>query len=83
MAVGPAVAESPAPAAASTGTAQSAAKAAVEKTRQLMATLHGDDQEEALGLIENVEDALAANDPEALAAAAHALSEFLFFVEGK
>jgi molecular chaperone DnaK (HSP70) len=65
--------------------ARSAADAAamVARCRQHMAAMHPDDQEEAVGLIEEVESAVAAGDAGALAEAAKALSEFLFFVEGR
>lgn len=57
--------------------------AVVARCRELMPTLHPDDQEEALGLVEAVEDAMKANDPPAVQSASAALSEFLFFVEGR
>jgi len=59
------------------------ATVAVARCRQRIQTMHPDDQEEALGLIEDVETALAATDATALAVAHKALSEFLFFVEGR
>jgi hypothetical protein len=55
----------------------------VARCRELMPTLHADDQEEALGLIEAVEDAQNGQDPVLVEKAAAALSEFLFFVEGR
>ena len=84
----PTVAPSPAPAEASP-TVEAGAKAEAEATalvarcRQHIAAMHPDDQEEALGLIEEVENATASHDEAALATAVKALSEFLFFVEGK
>ena len=69
---------SSAPAAASSNPA-----ALVARCRELMATLHADDQEEALGLIEAVEDAQKGSDPAAVEKASEALGEFLFFVEGR
>jgi molecular chaperone DnaK len=59
------------------------AKALVARCRQVIPSMHADDQEEALGLVEDVEDAIKADDPGALSAAAKALGEFLFFVEGR
>jgi hypothetical protein len=59
------------------------AGALVARCRELIPTLHADDQEEALGLIEEVEDALARADAGAVETASGALSEFLFFVEGR
>jgi molecular chaperone DnaK (HSP70) len=55
----------------------------VVRCREKMEAMHPDDQEEAIGLIEDVESAMAANDTAAAADATSALSEFLFFVEGK
>lgn len=55
----------------------------VRRCREAMASLHADDQEEALGLIEAVEDARKAGDEPAVASATSALREFLFFVEGR
>lgn len=57
--------------------------ALVERCRGRISSLHPDDQEEALGLIEDVETALAENNAEALTTSTSALSEFLFFVEGR
>jgi molecular chaperone DnaK (HSP70) len=57
--------------------------AQVARCRQLIDTMHPDDQEEAIGLMEEVETALTAKDTAALAAASKALGEFLFFVEGR
>ena len=45
--------------------------------------MHQDDQEDAIGLIEDLETAVAEHDAEALAGATKAMSEFLFFVEGR
>jgi molecular chaperone DnaK (HSP70) len=67
---------------ASAGASPNAA-ALVARCRELMPTLHADDQEEALGLIEAVEDAQRGSDPAAVEQASAALSEFLFFVEGR
>ena len=59
------------------------AGALVARCRELIPTLHADDQEEALGLIEEVEDAVSRADAEAVKTTSSALSEFLFFVEGR
>lgn len=83
-ATAPATAEAP-PAAAPPGLTRAAADAGalVARCRGRMADMHPDDQEEALGLIEDVDNAINAQDEEALASASKALSEFLFFVEGR
>jgi hypothetical protein len=59
------------------------AKVRVARCRKLIPSMHADDQEEAIGLIEDVETALADGDAGALAEASQALNEFLFFVEGR
>ena len=59
------------------------AQALVQRCRQGMDKMHGEDQEEAIGLIEEIDAALAEHNAEALDATSKALSEFLFFVEGK
>jgi molecular chaperone DnaK len=74
----PATTPEPEAEAAPTTAADGAALAA--RCRQLMETLHADDKEEALGLIEDVETAATDADR---AAAIKALREFLFFVEGR
>ncbi len=53
------------------------------RCRERIAQMHSDDQEEALGLIEDVDMAIADKDPQRLEEATKALSEFLFFVEGR
>jgi hypothetical protein len=57
--------------------------ALVARCRARISSMHADDQEEALGLIEEVETALAASNGDALTTASAELSEFLFFVEGR
>ncbi|MFI5381765.1 MAG: Hsp70 family protein [Tepidisphaerales bacterium] len=59
------------------------AQALIQRCRQGMEKMHTDDQEEAIGLIEDIETAIAEHNAEALDAASKVLSEFLFFVEGK
>ncbi len=59
------------------------AQAMIERCRKHMDAMHADDREEALNLIEALNDAITANDTPALAAASDALKEFLFFIEGK
>jgi molecular chaperone DnaK (HSP70) len=55
----------------------------VERCRSLLDTLHAEDREEAIDLIEQVTQATAAGQHEARAAALAELEELLFFVEGK
>jgi molecular chaperone DnaK (HSP70) len=57
--------------------------ALVARCRARISSMHADDQEEALGLIEDVEAALAASNRDALTTASAELGEFLFFVEGR
>jgi molecular chaperone DnaK (HSP70) len=59
------------------------ARALEERCRNRIPTIHADDQEEALNLIEDIETAISENDAEALSTAVKAMTEFLFFVEGK
>lgn len=55
----------------------------VTRCRAALESLHADDQEEALNLIEAVTDARSAGDSTGLQAAVAQLREFLFFVEGR
>jgi molecular chaperone DnaK (HSP70) len=55
----------------------------IERCRAKMESMHDDDREEAVNLIEAVASARQDNDAAALEAASKALSEFLFFIEGK
>ncbi len=77
------------PTAAYVGTVAEFSKAAAEavvlaaRARTLIESMHGEDQEEAIGLIEDIDTAIADKDSESLAAATNVLSEFLFFVEGR
>jgi molecular chaperone DnaK (HSP70) len=61
----------------------SEARAIVARARARIPSMHPDDQEEAVGLIEDVESALNSGDTDALASATKAMNEFLFFVEGR
>lgn len=54
----------------------------VDRARALLANMHEEDREEVIGLNEKLEAAIAARDTAALASAAAALRELLFFVEG-
>jgi molecular chaperone DnaK (HSP70) len=54
----------------------------VERSRQLLSSMHPEDKEEAIGLHEQIQAAIASNDLEALKKATTALRELLFFVEG-
>jgi len=55
----------------------------LERSRRLLDSMHAEDREEAIGLHESVEAALAAGDSAALGEASRALKELLFFVEGQ
>jgi molecular chaperone DnaK len=55
----------------------------IERCRAKMESMHDDDREEAVNLIEAVASARQDNDAAALDTASKALSEFLFFIEGK
>ena len=54
----------------------------VERSRQLLNSMHPEDKEEAIELHERIQGAISSNDPEALKKATAALRELLFFVEG-
>ncbi|MBI4864188.1 MAG: Hsp70 family protein [Candidatus Riflebacteria bacterium] len=58
-------------------------RALMERSRNLLGTLHDEDKEEAIGLHEEIETAIAHRDVDRLGAAKHDLEELLFFVEGK
>lgn len=53
------------------------------RSRGLLEKMHGDDREEAIAIHERIESALEAGDAKELQAAAGALRELLFFVEGQ
>jgi len=54
----------------------------VERSRQLLDSMHPEDKEEAIELHERIQAAISSNDFEALKNATAALRELLFFVEG-
>ena len=60
-----------------------AASALIERCRAVMSSLHDDDREEAVNLIEAVASAKQGDDVAALKEATDTLSEFLFFIEGR
>ncbi len=60
-----------------------AAQALIDRCRARLESMHEDDREEAINLIESITSARDRNDPIALEESRHALSEFLFFIEGK
>jgi len=60
-----------------------AAQALIERCRASMATMHDDDREEAVNLIEAITAAQQSKDQPALEESCKALSEFLFFIEGR
>jgi len=72
-----------APQAAEAKPAPSAADVLVERCRARMESMHDEDREEAVNLIEAVTLAQQSQDLAALDEAAKALSEFLFFIEGR
>lgn len=82
-----AAATTAAPAAASVAPAVESgadiATALIERCRSAMASMHDDDREEAVNLIEAVDTARQAQDTAALEQSCKALSEFLFFIEGR
>ena len=55
----------------------------LERSRRLLAKMHGEDREEAIGLHEKIDAAMASGDAAALKEATGALKELLFFVEGQ
>lgn len=55
----------------------------LERSRRLLDSMHAEDREEAIGLHETIEAALASGDSAALEDATRALKELLFFVEGQ
>ena len=55
----------------------------VERSRNLLHKMHGEDREEAIDLHERIDIAIADGDGAALAAASQALRELLFFLEVK
>lgn len=59
------------------------ARLLVVRSRGLFERMHGEDREEAIDLHEQIEQAVAAQEAEALVNAVDKLRELLFFVEGK
>ena len=59
------------------------ARQLVERSSGLLESMHDEDKEEAIGLHENIHDAIGPEDAEALRDAVAHLKELLFFVEGK
>jgi molecular chaperone DnaK (HSP70) len=54
----------------------------IERSRQLLNSMHPEDKEEAINLHERIQAAISSNDAEALKKATTTLRELLFFVEG-
>jgi molecular chaperone DnaK (HSP70) len=75
----PQVSEAP----VATGATTDPATALIERCRASMSTMHDDDREEAVNLIESIATAQQANDPAGIEEACKAMSEFLFFIEGR
>ncbi len=59
------------------------ARALVDRCRQLFSEMHDDDKEEAIGLHEEIERAIASRDTKTVSDRVRLLKELLFFVEGK
>jgi molecular chaperone DnaK len=62
--------------------AEDAAKL-IERSRKLLERMHAEDREEAIDLHEKIEAAIDSGDAPSLAEASRALSELLFFMEGR
>jgi molecular chaperone DnaK len=58
-------------------------QALIARCRQAMDSMHADDREEALNLIEEIHNATQSGDADALAGACKSMNEFLFFIEGR
>jgi molecular chaperone DnaK (HSP70) len=59
------------------------AQALLARCRQGIPAMHAEDQEEAVNLIEDIDDAITEQNADDLSAASEAIREFLFFVEGR
>jgi molecular chaperone DnaK len=57
--------------------------ALLERSRKLLAKMHGEDREEAIDLHQKIDTAMKTGDVVAVKAAADELKELLFFVEGR
>jgi molecular chaperone DnaK (HSP70) len=62
---------------------QREARDLVERCRRLFSEMHDEDKEEAIGLNEEIEGAVASRDADVLADRVQELKELLFFVEGR
>jgi molecular chaperone DnaK len=62
---------------------ESEAEELMVRSRRLLDNMHAEDREEAIGLHEQIGEAIAVGDETALANASRALREMLFFMEGK
>ena len=54
----------------------------LQRSRKALSSMHQEDQEEARGLHQSIETAVASHDGRALNEAVKTLKELLFFVEG-
>jgi molecular chaperone DnaK (HSP70) len=59
------------------------AQGLVDRSRQLLPTVHDEDKEEIIDLHEKIQEAIDTADHQTLSAAVDALRELLFFIEGK
>jgi molecular chaperone DnaK (HSP70) len=79
--------DSPAPTAVASATpatsSTDAAHALINRCRAGIPSMHDEDREEAVNLIESVNTAIQTGDAESLNESVQALSEFLFFIEGR
>jgi hypothetical protein len=55
----------------------------IDRCRAGIQSMHDEDREEAVNLIESVSNAIQGGDPQTLDESVKALSEFLFFIEGR
>ena len=55
----------------------------IERSRELLPTMHADDREDAIDLHEKIGSAIEAGDAAFLAEASRALRELIFFMAGK
>jgi molecular chaperone DnaK len=59
------------------------ARTLIDRCRAGIQSMHDEDREEAVNLIESVSNAIQGGDPQTLDESVKALSEFLFFIEGR
>jgi molecular chaperone DnaK len=62
---------------------EAAAGGLMERSRKLLERMHGEDREEAIDIHERIGAAIESGDTAALAESSRALTELLFFIEGR